>query len=100
MQRCIQVYEQTHKTKFLWLECYEILEDLPKWNAQHEPGTQGDSSNAPAGALSGKRKNRSRSTGKRQKALSDKIDRMLERDNTSTSNGEGGGDRLSMLEVP
>jgi hypothetical protein len=24
MQRCIQVYEQTrHKTKFLWLECYE-----------------------------------------------------------------------------
>jgi hypothetical protein len=92
MQRCSLVYEQTHKSKFIWLECYEILEELPKWNAQNEPSTQGDSAKPAA-----KRKHRGRSTGKRQKALSDKIEQMLEKHNKGASNSDGSGDRLSAV---
>jgi hypothetical protein len=63
MRRCLLVYDQTHKGKFTWLECYEILEHLPKWNAQNDAG---DSKPVAASVSSQgtKRKNRSRSTGR------------------------------------
>jgi hypothetical protein len=94
MRRCAQVYEATHKGKFAWLECFEILEHLPKWNAQLEVG---DSTKPAAVNSAAKKKNRSRSTGKRQKALSDKIDRMLHKHTASTPATAGGGDRLSAV---
>jgi hypothetical protein len=95
IRRCLLVYDQTHKGKFTWLECYEILEHLPKWNAQNDAG---DSKPVAASVSSQgtKRKNRSRSTGKRQKALSDKIDRMLDKHNASGPTATG-GDRLSVV---
>jgi hypothetical protein len=89
MERCCQVYEQTYKTKFVWLECFEILQDCPKWNAPNdEAAKQGQ-----VASVSGKRKNQARNTGKRQKALSDKIERMVEKHSSST----GVADRLSVV---
>jgi hypothetical protein len=29
MARCVQVFEETHKAKFPWMECFEILEKQP-----------------------------------------------------------------------
>jgi hypothetical protein len=102
MQRCCQVYEKTHKSKFPWMECFEILEKLPKWNAQYEveggskQGNGNSSGSSSSQIAPTKRKrHRARNTGKRQKALSDKIDRMLVKHN-AISNG-GGGDRLSAV---
>jgi hypothetical protein len=89
MKRCCTVFEMTHKTKFMWLECYEILEELPKWNSQHEDGQKM--------SATGKRKAGTvRSTGKRTKALTDKIDKMLEKHGTT---GTAAGQATSLSAV-
>jgi hypothetical protein len=86
MERCCLVFEQTHKSKFIWMECFEILEECPKWNSHHEGGNGGDYNNN--GKRNGSQQHvpqqRHRSTGKRNKALSDRVTRIMKSEDMET----------------
>jgi hypothetical protein len=83
LARCVEVFEHTHKTKFVWMECYQTLEQMPKWNAQADASTQA-SSTAAAAPGQGKKKHhqyRARSQGKKHKTMDDNVARNLQKHN-------------------
>ncbi|CAB9531914.1 unknown protein (Partial), partial [Seminavis robusta] len=81
--RCLEIFEETHNTKFPWIDCYHVLENCPKFSAAD------DSGKTKANGKKGKKHKRSQ--GKRQKALDDRIQRML--DNKGLGNNNPAGTR-------
>jgi hypothetical protein len=78
MECCGMVFEETHKSKFIWMECYEALEECPKWNSHHDVGNTGDTTNVNGKRQStGEPQQRACSTGKRTKAIADNVMRIM-----------------------
>jgi hypothetical protein len=97
MERCSQIFKQTHKTKFVWLECYEILKDSPKWDAHQDPISKNGGGGNGGGGGGRRKRDRASSTGKCHKALAEKIDKMLVKHGSTASSSSISSDRLSSV---
>ncbi|CAB9530582.1 unknown protein [Seminavis robusta] len=80
LERCCAIYQETYGSKFLFLDCYHVLEECPKFSAAEETGK--------TKANGKKAKKHKRSQGKRQKALDDRIQRMIDNQGLGNNKAE------------
>ncbi|CAB9512409.1 unknown protein [Seminavis robusta] len=87
LARCLEMYEHNMGSKFQFVDCYHILKDFPKFSAANDSAPKKKDKDK---KHKKKHHHRERSSGKRQQALNDKIDKMIESKGLS---GSGGGNR-------